>query len=79
MLRRLPLLLAPAVLVVSLLRFPPEIVFAWALIAWMPLANTMSQATNALALHHEPKIGGLLDVGRSRAAVLFYECSPLSS
>lgn len=60
-LRRLPLLLAPAVVVASVLRFPPEIVFALAFVALIPLANMMSHATEALALHFGPKIGGLLN------------------
>lgn len=60
-LRRLPLLLAPAVVVASVLRLPPEIVFALAFVALIPLANMMSHATEALALHFGPKIGGLLN------------------
>ncbi len=61
LLRRLPLLLAPAVVVASVLRLPPEFVFALAFVALIPLANMMSHATEALALHFGPKIGGLLN------------------
>jgi Ca2+:H+ antiporter len=60
-LRRLPLLLAPAVVVAAVLHTPPEIVFALAFAALIPLANVMSHATEALALHYGPKIGGLLN------------------
>jgi len=60
-LRRLPLLLTPAVVVASVLRLPPEVVFALAFAALSPLANMMSHATEALALHFGPKIGGLLN------------------
>ncbi len=60
-LRRLPLLLAPAVVVAAVLRFPPEIVFALAFAALIPLANMMSHATEALATHFGPKAGGLLN------------------
>src|SRR4051812_8972596 len=60
-LRRLPLLLVPAVVVASIMRLPPEVVFALAFVALIPLANMMSHATEALALHFGPKIGGLLN------------------
>ncbi|MGH8046263.1 MAG: calcium/proton exchanger [Chthoniobacterales bacterium] len=61
LLRRLPLLLAPAVVVAAVLKFPPEIVFALAFVALIPLANMMSHATEALAAHYGPKTGGLLN------------------
>jgi Ca2+:H+ antiporter len=60
-LRRLPLLLTPAVVVAVILRLPPEIIFALAFAALIPLANMMSHATEALAEHYGPKIGGLLN------------------
>jgi Ca2+:H+ antiporter len=60
-LRRLPLLLTPAVVVAAVLHVPPEIVFALSFAALIPLANMMSHATEALALHYGPKAGGLLN------------------
>lgn len=59
--RRLPLLLAPATVAAAALRLPPEIVFALAFAALIPLANMMSHATEALAAHYGPKTGGLLN------------------
>jgi len=59
--RRLPLLLAPVVVAGEVLRWPAEVVFALAFVALIPLANVMSNATEALALHYGPKIGGLLN------------------
>ena len=60
-LRRLPLLLAPAVVAAWALRVPQEIIFALAFLALIPLANMMSHATEALATHFGPKAGGLLN------------------
>jgi len=60
-LRRLPLLLTPAVVVAAIWRVPPEIVFAMAFLALIPLANMMSHATEALAMHFGPKTGGLIN------------------
>lgn len=60
-LRRLPLLLTPAVPVAAALHLPPVAVFALSFAALIPLANVMSHATEALALHYGPKIGGLLN------------------
>ncbi len=59
--RRLPLLLAPAVVAAVVLRLPPPLVFALAFVALIPLANVMSHATEALAMHFGPKTGGLLN------------------
>lgn len=60
-LRRLPLLLTPAVIVAAVLHCPPEILFALAFVALIPLAKVMSHATEALSAHFGPKIGGLLN------------------
>ena len=60
-LRRLPLLLTPAVVAAAIWRVPPEIVFAMAFLALIPLANMMSHATEALAMHFGPKTGGLIN------------------
>jgi Ca2+:H+ antiporter len=60
-LRRLPLLLTPVAVLAAVLHFPPEIVFALAFAALIPLANMMSHATEALATHFGPKTGGLLN------------------
>ncbi len=60
-LRRFPLLLAPVAVAAAVLRLPPEIVFALAFVALIPLANLMSHATEALATHFGPKTGGLLN------------------
>jgi Ca2+:H+ antiporter len=55
------LLLAPLVVLAWVLRLPPELVFALAFAALIPLANMMSHATEALATHYGPKTGGLLN------------------
>jgi Ca2+:H+ antiporter len=60
-LRRLPLLLTPVAVAAAVLQWPPEIVFALAFAALIPLANMMSHATEALATHYGPKAGGLLN------------------
>jgi Ca2+:H+ antiporter len=60
-LRRLPLLLTAAAVVAAVMRLPSEIVFTLAFAALIPLANMMSHATEALAMHFGPKIGGLLN------------------
>lgn len=59
--RRLPLLLTPVVVVAAVLGVAPEVVFVLAFAALIPLANVMSHATEALALHYGPKAGGLLN------------------
>ena len=60
-LRRLPLLLVPVAVMAAFLRLPPVVVFTLAFVALLPLAKIMSHATEALATHFGPKVGGLLN------------------
>ena len=61
LLRQSSLLLAPLAIVAAVLRFPPEVIFALAFVALIPLANLLSHATESLATHFGPRIGGLLN------------------
>jgi Ca2+:H+ antiporter len=61
MFRRILLLLVPLAILASALRLSPQIVFVAAFLSLVPLANLLSEATEELALHTGPRIGGLLN------------------
>ena len=61
MFRRILLLLVPLAILASTLRLSPQIVFVAAFLSLIPLASLLGEATEVLALHTGPKIGGLLN------------------
>jgi Ca2+:H+ antiporter len=61
MFRRILLLLVPLALVANGLRLVPQIVFVTAFLALIPLASLLGEATEELAVHTGPRIGGLLN------------------
>jgi Ca2+:H+ antiporter len=60
MLSRIALLLAPLAILVSAFRLGPQAEFLTAFLALIPLAGLLGEATEELAIHTGPKIGGLL-------------------
>ena len=61
MFRRILFLLVPLAILASALRLAPQIVFVAAFLSLIPLASLLGEATEVLALHTGPKIGGLLN------------------
>ena len=61
MFRRILLLLVPLAILASALRLSPQIVFVAAFLSLIPLASLLGEATEELALHTDPRIGGLLN------------------
>ena len=61
MLSRTPLLLAPFAILASALRLGPQAEFLTAFLALIPLAGLLGEATEELAIHTGPRIGGLLN------------------
>ena len=61
MFRRILLLLVPLAILASTLRLSPQIVFVAEFLSLIPLASLLGEATEVLALHTGPKIGGLLN------------------
>jgi Ca2+:H+ antiporter len=61
MFRRILLLLVPLAILASALRLSPQIVFVAAFLSLIPLASLLGEATEDLALHTGPRIGGLLN------------------
>lgn len=60
-LRRGLLLLVPLAIVAAALQLSPKIVFVVAFLALIPTASLLGEATEALAIHTGPRIGGLLN------------------
>jgi Ca2+:H+ antiporter len=61
MLSRIPLLLTPLAILASALRLGPQAEFLTAFLALIPLAGLLGEATEKLAIHTGPRIGGLLN------------------
>jgi Ca2+:H+ antiporter len=66
----LPLLAAPAAVVVNLLGGPPLLVFVLSAAGILPLAALMGKATEELSVYMGPKLGGLLNATFGNAAEL---------
>ena len=61
MFRRILLLLVPLAILANALRLSPQIVFVAAFLSLIALASLLGEATEELALHTGPRIGGLLN------------------
>lgn len=61
MILRLLLIAVPLAIVAQLLKLPPVVVFPLALLALIPLASLLGDATENLAHYTGPKIGGMLN------------------
>src|SRR6058998_691625 len=64
------LLLAPAALVLKLVGGPDIVVFSLSALSLIPLAGVIGRATEELAHHLGPRIGGLLNATFGNAAEL---------
>ena len=64
------LIFAVVAIVGGLLGWSPVVVFASSGLAMIPLAGLMGQATEALAVHTGPRLGGLLNATLGNAAEL---------
>ncbi len=64
------LLAVPVVIAGNYLRWPPTLVFFLSVLAIIPLAKIMGDATEELSVHTGPKIGGLLNASLGNAAEL---------
>ena len=58
MFRRILLLLVPIAILANALQLGPQIVFVAAFLALIPLASLLGEATEELAIHTGPRIGG---------------------
>jgi Ca2+:H+ antiporter len=61
MFRRILLLLVPLAILANMLRLGPQAEFITAFLALVPLAGLLGEATEELAIHTGPRIGGLLN------------------
>jgi len=64
------LVFVPIAIVGELLHWPPLLVFGVSALAVMPLASLIGQATEELAAHTGPRLGGLLNATLGNAAEL---------
>jgi Ca2+:H+ antiporter len=64
------LLLAPVAIVLELAHAPAIVVFLAAALAIAPLAGVLGEATNALAMHSGPAVGGMLNATLGNATEL---------
>ena len=67
---RILLVFAVAAIVAELLGWNPLLVFIFSGLAMIPLAGLMGEATEALAVHTGPRLGGLLNATLGNAAEL---------
>jgi Ca2+:H+ antiporter len=73
------LLFVPLAVVAELLGWNPLLIFAFSCIALIPLAGLLGEATEELAIHTGPKIGGLLNATLGNAAELIITVVALSA
>jgi Ca2+:H+ antiporter len=64
------LIFVPLAVVAELLHWSPLLIFAFSCIALIPLAGLLGEATEELAVHTGPRIGGLLNATLGNAAEL---------
>ncbi len=64
------LLFAPVAILGRILQWPPVIVFVTSALAVIPTAGLLGQATEELAVHTGPRVGGLLNATLGNAAEL---------
>lgn len=63
-------ILAPVAILGGFLQWSPSVVFALSALALIPLAGLMGRATEELAIHTGPRVGGLLNATLGNAAEL---------
>jgi len=73
------LLFVPLAVVAELLGWNPLLIFVFSCIALIPLAGLLGEATEELAIHTGPKIGGLLNATLGNAAELIITIVALSA
>ncbi|HET6933691.1 MAG TPA: calcium/proton exchanger [Candidatus Angelobacter sp.] len=64
------LIFVPAAIVLAFLHAPPTFVFVAAALGIVPLAGSLGQATDALAAHSGPTVGGMLNATLGNATEL---------
>ena len=64
------LVFAPVAIIGSFLRWPATVLFAISALAVIPAAGLLGQATEELAVHTGPRLGGLLNATLGNAAEL---------
>jgi len=62
------LVFVPLAIATSLSDFDTRLVFAFAALGMIPLAGILGRATEELALHAGPRVGGLLNATLGNAA-----------
>lgn len=73
------LIFVPLAVVAELLGWNPLLIFAFSCIALIPLAGLLGEATEELAIHTGPKVGGLLNATLGNAAELIITIVALSA
>ena len=73
------LIFVPIAVAAELLGWDPLIIFSCSCIALVPLAGLLGEATEELAIHTGPKIGGLLNATLGNAAELIITIVALSA
>src|SRR6266511_4236256 len=73
------LVFVPLAVVAELLAWNPLLIFFFSCIALVPLAGLLGEATEELAIHTGPKIGGLLNATLGNAAELIITIVALSA
>ena len=64
------LIFAPIAVLAEILKLPPTVVFLTSALAVIPAAGLLGQATEELAVHTGPRVGGLLNATLGNAAEL---------
>lgn len=72
------LVFVPLAVVAELLHWNPLLIFIFSCVALIPLAGLLGEATEELAIHTGPKIGGLLNATLGNAAELIITIVALS-
>lgn len=73
------LVFLPLAVVAELAHWSPLLIFAFSCIALVPLAGLLGEATEELAIHTGPKVGGLLNATLGNAAELIITIVALSA
>jgi Ca2+:H+ antiporter len=72
------LIFVPLAVVAELLGWSPLLIFVFSCVALIPLAGLLGEATEELAIHTGPKVGGLLNATLGNAAELIITIVALS-
>ena len=73
------LLFVPLAVVAEVLHWSPLLIFAFSCVGLIPLAGLLGEATEELAIHTGPKVGGLLNATLGNAAELIITIVALSA